>query len=110
MAPSSSGRGHHPFKLATRVRIPLGLQGKSAGQRRFLTCRRDRRAGVIPYKSHICYRFPMRGSMRRKGEAWELRVYLGRDSITGKPRYRSRTFRGTKRRAEEEVARLLTDA
>ena len=52
----------------------------------------------------------MRGSMRRKGEAWELRVYLGRDSITGKPRYRSRTFRGTKRRAEEELARLLTEA
>lgn len=52
----------------------------------------------------------MRGSMRRRGEAWELRVYLGRDSITGKPRYRSRTFRGSKRRAEEELARLLTEA
>jgi integrase len=48
--------------------------------------------------------------MRRKGEAWELRVYLGRDSITGKPRYRSRTSHGTKRRADEELARLLTEA
>lgn len=48
--------------------------------------------------------------MRRKGEGWALRVYLGRDSITGKPRYHSRTFRGTKRRAEEELARLLTGA
>ena len=24
--PSSSGLGHHPLKVATRVRIPLGLQ------------------------------------------------------------------------------------
>ena len=52
----------------------------------------------------------MRGSMRRRGEAWELRVYLGRDPITGKPRYRSRTFRGSKRRAEEALARLLTES
>ena len=26
LAPSSSGLGHHPLKVATRVRIPLGLQ------------------------------------------------------------------------------------
>ena len=25
MAPSSSGLGHHPLKVAARVRIPLGL-------------------------------------------------------------------------------------
>ena len=25
MAPSSSGLGHHPLKVETRVRIPLGL-------------------------------------------------------------------------------------
>ena len=27
MPPSSSGLGHHPFKVAARVRIPLGVQG-----------------------------------------------------------------------------------
>ena len=26
MPPSSSGLGHHPFKVAARVRIPLGVQ------------------------------------------------------------------------------------
>ncbi len=25
MPPSSSGLGHHPFKVAARVRIPLGV-------------------------------------------------------------------------------------
>src|SRR3974377_1104241 len=28
-APSSSGLGHHPLKVETRVRIPLGLPRKS---------------------------------------------------------------------------------
>jgi hypothetical protein len=27
--PSSSGLGHHPFKVAARVRIPLGVLWKS---------------------------------------------------------------------------------
>jgi hypothetical protein len=27
--PSSSGLGHHPFKVAARVRIPLGVQSES---------------------------------------------------------------------------------
>ncbi len=26
MPPSSSGLGHHPFKVAARVRIPLGVR------------------------------------------------------------------------------------
>ena len=32
-APSSRGLGHHPLKVATRVRIPLGLQKKSSSER-----------------------------------------------------------------------------
>ncbi|MGH9226512.1 MAG: tyrosine-type recombinase/integrase [Acidimicrobiales bacterium] len=48
--------------------------------------------------------------MRRRGESWELRVYLGRDPISGKPQYRSRSFRGTKRLAEEQLSRLCTQA
>jgi hypothetical protein len=44
-APSSSGLGHHPLKVEARVRIPLGLPGKGAGQGRFtglvLTIQKD---------------------------------------------------------------------
>jgi sugar lactone lactonase YvrE len=32
-APSSSGLGHHPLKVAARVRIPLGLRQRTPGQR-----------------------------------------------------------------------------
>ena len=31
-APSSRGLGHHPLKVATRVRIPLGLQRKTSSE------------------------------------------------------------------------------
>ena len=31
LAPSSSGLGHHPLKVAARVRIPLGLLGPTVG-------------------------------------------------------------------------------
>jgi DNA-binding XRE family transcriptional regulator len=37
MAPSSRGLGHHPLKVETRIRIPLGLQSGVPGQGRFLT-------------------------------------------------------------------------
>jgi hypothetical protein len=39
----------------------------------------------------------MRGFIRRRGEAWELRVYLGQDAITGKKRYATRSVRGSRR-------------
>jgi integrase len=39
-------------------------------------------------------------------DAWELRVYLGRDAA-GRVRHKSRLFRGTKRAAERELARLV---
>lgn len=35
----------------------------------------------------------MKGFMRRRGDAWELRVYVGTDPVTGKQRYASRTVR-----------------
>lgn len=33
----------------------------------------------------------MKGFIRRRGDAWELRVYLGTDPVTNKQRYVSRT-------------------
>lgn len=49
----------------------------------------------------------MRGSIRRKGKGWQLRVYLGVDG-TGVKRYRTQTVRGTKREAER-VLRTMVD-
>ena len=45
----------------------------------------------------------MKGSMRHRGSAWELRVYLGGDPVSGKQRYAMKTVRAGKR----EVQRLL---
>lgn len=51
----------------------------------------------------------MRGHLRRRGEGWELRVYAGRDSSTGRKRYVTRTVRGTKRQAQSALAALVTE-
>lgn len=52
----------------------------------------------------------MPGSLRarpdRGADAWELRVFVGRDGA-GRVRHQSRLFRGTKRAAQRELARLV---
>ena len=52
----------------------------------------------------------MAGSMRlvASPDTWELRVYLGRDS-SGKVKHRYLRFRGSKRQAERELARLVAE-
>lgn len=52
----------------------------------------------------------MAGSLRlvKKPNVWELRVYLGRDA-SGRVRHKHRTFRGSKRAAEVELARLVLE-
>jgi len=50
----------------------------------------------------------MAGSIQQKPNGtWLLRVYLGR-TAAGKVTHRSRTFRGTRREAERELARMVT--
>ena len=49
----------------------------------------------------------MRGFTRQRGDAWELRVYLGQDIISGKKRYATRTIRGSRREAERVLARMV---
>ncbi|HSH58862.1 MAG TPA: site-specific integrase [Acidimicrobiales bacterium] len=47
----------------------------------------------------------MRGHLRERGKGtWELRVYLGRDPITRRDRYKTKTFKGGKRGAQEALA------
>ena len=54
----------------------------------------------------------MAGSIRQRkdrgSDTWELRVFIGRDD-RGRPRQRSILFRGGKRAAERELARLVTE-
>ena len=44
--------------------------------------------------------------LKREPDYWELRVYAGRDPVTQKKRYVSRTFRGGKREANKALADL----
>lgn len=52
----------------------------------------------------------MKGFLRRRGDAWELRVYVGTDPVTGKQRYASRTVRSGKREAQRVLNEMVTDA
>jgi len=50
----------------------------------------------------------MRGSIRKRGErSWEIRLYLGRDPKTGEELRQSITFKGGRKAAEAELARLV---
>jgi integrase len=50
----------------------------------------------------------MTGHIRRRGErSWELKFDLGRDPSTGKRQIRYHSFKGTRRQAEIELARLI---
>jgi integrase len=51
----------------------------------------------------------MIGHVRRRGErSWEIKFDIGTDPLTGKRRIRYVAFKGTKRAAEIELARLLS--
>lgn len=53
----------------------------------------------------------MRGHLRERGKgSWELRVYIGRDPVTGRDRYKTKTFKGGKRAAQEALALMVTQA
>jgi len=53
----------------------------------------------------------VQGNIRQRGAAsWELRVFVGRDPVTGRRRYATKTVRGGKREAQRELASLLHSA
>jgi integrase len=52
----------------------------------------------------------MKGFIRSRGGAWELRVFLGTDPVSSKKRYATRTVRGGKREAQRVLAEMVTDA
>jgi hypothetical protein len=51
----------------------------------------------------------MKGHLRKRANAWELRAFAGRDPVTGRRIYRTRTFRGTRGDAEAALARLVLE-
>ncbi|WP_083914330.1 tyrosine-type recombinase/integrase [Ilumatobacter nonamiensis] len=52
----------------------------------------------------------MKGHLRQRGDSWEARVYVGKDVLSGKERYATRTIHGSKKEAERVLNRLLVDA
>lgn len=52
----------------------------------------------------------MQGFIRRRGASWELRVYLGRDPVSGRKRYATRSVRGPRRQAERVLRGMVTAA
>lgn len=53
----------------------------------------------------------MAGHIRRRGErSWELKFEIERDSATAARRIRYKSFKGTKREAEVELARLVVES
>lgn len=53
----------------------------------------------------------MQGSLRqRRAGVFELRVYVGRDPISGKVRHRYETFHGGKRDAQRRLAELVAES
>ena len=52
----------------------------------------------------------MQGHVRQRGEnSWELRVYVGRDATTKRARYKTRTFKGSKRDADRAMRAFLAE-
>ena len=49
----------------------------------------------------------MTGSIRRRGDSWQLRVYAGRNAA-GRKHYLAHTVRGTRADAEAELGRLVS--
>jgi integrase len=52
----------------------------------------------------------MSGHMRHRGDGWELRVYVGRDPVTGQERYATRTVRAGKREAQRVLNEMVVAA
>ncbi|MGH9188978.1 MAG: tyrosine-type recombinase/integrase [Acidimicrobiales bacterium] len=52
----------------------------------------------------------MQGFMRQRGDAWELRAYLGHDAVTGRKRWAYKTVRGGKREAQRALAAMVAEA
>jgi integrase len=52
----------------------------------------------------------MRGTKEERSPGvWRLRVFIGRDPVTGNPKQVTRTFRGTKKQSDTALAQFVTE-
>ena len=51
----------------------------------------------------------MGGHLCQRGSSWELVAYAGRDPLSGRRKYGSRTFKGPKREAQAPLDRLVVE-
>jgi len=51
----------------------------------------------------------MSGHLRARGDKWELRVYVGRDPISGRKKYLTRSVSGGKRDAQRALAQMVAE-
>ena len=47
--------------------------------------------------------------MRQRGDTWQVRVFAGRDPVTGRKRWVAKTVQGGKRAAQRELANLIAE-
>lgn len=53
---------------------------------------------------------PMKGFLKkRSADSWSVVVFLGKDPVTGKKKYKWHTVQGNKKKAEAELVRLLRE-
>ena len=111
-APSSRGLGHHPLKVETRVRIPLGLLDavERPGQRPYLS--NDAESVWSPPTISPTY-LAVRGHKRFKEGSWRLIVANGFGPLTGRRRSVYETVRAPNNRAgakkaDARLAELIT--
>src|ERR1017187_6073760 len=96
--PSSRGLGHHPLKVETRVRTPLGLPA----QRHFLTPSVQRFV-FFQQSCNIVGNEPtaVKANKRYRDGAWRLTVAAGSDPLTG----RRRTVHKTVHAPDNQIGR-----
>ncbi len=96
--------------METRVRIPYGLPRKEQVRGRFRVASRHLRSrNGNEWRWDLPYPGREGPSPPAGCRQFQLSVYAGRDPLSGKDRYVRRAFRGSKRAAQQAVARLVTE-
>jgi hypothetical protein len=95
-------QGSNPWGRTTKALRTAVRRPASRSVRQAIQCLSNRlalgRVEPEPVKGHLRQRSP---------GVWEGIVIAGRDPLTGRWRYRSRTVRGTKREAQRRLASLV---
>lgn len=89
-------------KHQKRVGASRGGQGPGCTRRPGVAHSQERTGQIPQGRGRI-----LKGYIRKRGSSYEVIAYLGRDTTTGKKKYKSHAVRGTKKQAEAKLAQLL---